>query len=81
MNGSTWYCNPDWDKLMDQAYAERDLQKRIQLMRQANKIQRDDTYLLFMMNVPTYVVTSSKIRGADIPLPFIYNFDSAYRVK
>ncbi|GIW07204.1 MAG: glutathione ABC transporter substrate-binding protein [Dehalococcoidia bacterium] len=79
--GTTWYCNPEWDRLMDLAYAERDLQKRIEYARQANAIQRQDSYLLFLLNAPSFIVHSPKVRGMNIELSFIYNFDSVYKVK
>ncbi|MFN8532552.1 MAG: ABC transporter substrate-binding protein [Dehalococcoidia bacterium] len=79
--GSTWYCNPEWDRNMDLAYGERDLQKRIEYARRANAIQREDNYLLFLMNAPSFVVHSPKVRGMNIELSFIYNFDSIYKVK
>lgn len=79
--GTTWYCNPEWDRLMDRAYAERDLQKRIEYARQANAIQRQDSYLLFMLNAPSFIAYSPKVRGMTIELSFIYNFDSVYKVR
>lgn len=77
---NTWYCNPSWDKLLDMSQAERDIKIRTDLLHQANRIQRDDIYLLYLLNMPTFVVYSDRVRGVNIPLPFLYNFDSVYRV-
>jgi ABC-type transport system substrate-binding protein len=79
--GTTWYCNPEWDRLMDLAYSERDLQKRIEYMRQANRIQREDAHLLFVVHAPSFIVHSPKVRDVAPELTFIYNFDRAYKIK
>ncbi|GIW09979.1 MAG: glutathione ABC transporter substrate-binding protein [Dehalococcoidia bacterium] len=79
--GTTWYCNPEWDRLMDLAYSERDLQKRIAYMHQANRIQREDAYLLFVVHAPSFIAHSSKVRDVAPELTFIYNFDRAYKIK
>jgi peptide/nickel transport system substrate-binding protein len=76
-----WYCNPEWDRLMNQALAEFDPAKRRALFLQANRVWREDVPMLYLLIQPTFHITSPKVKGWK-PINFvIYNFDSAYKIK
>lgn len=75
------YCNPEWDRLMDQSYGERDPKKRSEIMIKANRIFQQDVPTLFLLAQPIYVVSTQKVRGISLAMPLVYNFDSAYKVK
>jgi peptide/nickel transport system substrate-binding protein len=76
-----WWCNPEFDKNMEAAVGEPDVAKRGVLLRKASAAIRDDAGLLFLENVPTYVVQGGKMRGFVWTADNLYNFDSAYRVN
>jgi peptide/nickel transport system substrate-binding protein len=75
------YCNPEWDRLLDAAFAERDPVKRGDLMRQANKVFRDDVPVIFFLNNSGFIINTQKTKGIEIAMPLAYNFDSAYKIK
>ncbi|MCS7001621.1 MAG: ABC transporter substrate-binding protein, partial [Dehalococcoidia bacterium] len=76
-----YWCNPEWDQLMDRAYAERDPQRRAELMRQANRLMREQAVVITIAHQPFMTAFGPKIRGINIESPLYYNFDSAYRVR
>lgn len=78
---AVWFCDPEWDRLLDAANAERDPKKRSDLMRAANKVHRDDVAVLYLLLQPTFVVHTAKIRGVQLALPLYYSLDTAYKVK
>jgi peptide/nickel transport system substrate-binding protein len=75
------YCNPEWDRLLDQAYGEKDPVRRSQLMKQANRVFREDVPVIFLTSNPIYVVHTVKTKGVELAMPLAYNFDSAYKIK
>ncbi|MFN8535623.1 MAG: ABC transporter substrate-binding protein [Dehalococcoidia bacterium] len=76
-----WYCNREWDRLIAEASTERDPVRRGALMREANRLQREDVPFLFLIIQPGYTVVAPNIRGLEIPSLRMFNFDSAYRVR
>jgi peptide/nickel transport system substrate-binding protein len=76
-----WTCNPDWDRTFDSALTEPNPQQRAQILRQANRIFREDAPVVFLVNGPQFFVSSPKVRGLDIPTPQFYNLDGVYKVK
>jgi peptide/nickel transport system substrate-binding protein len=75
------YCNPEWDRLMDQAYAEADLARRRQLFLQANRVFREDVPVIYTVSRSTFIVHTPKVKGLVVPTPNSYMLDSVYKVK
>ena len=76
-----FYCNPRWDMLMDQAVAERDATRRIQTLRDANRVQREDVPAIPLMASALFIVSQAKVRGIEVLSPLMYNFDDAYLIR
>jgi peptide/nickel transport system substrate-binding protein len=76
-----YWCNPDWDRLQDAALAERDPTRRAQLLRDANRIMREDAPVIPLYLPASFVVHSPKIMGLDFEGYSQITFDAAYRVK
>ncbi|MCS6801333.1 MAG: ABC transporter substrate-binding protein [Dehalococcoidia bacterium] len=76
-----WYCNREWDRLISEAIAERDPERRRFLMREANRIQREDVPFLFLIVQPGYTVLAPHVRGLHIDYLRIFSLDPAYRVR
>lgn len=75
------WCSPEWDKLMDAAFAEADQTKRVALLRQANQVQIDANH-----QIPLYLESSSdayptKIKGFKRQHVVFFNFDDTYKLK
>jgi peptide/nickel transport system substrate-binding protein len=79
--GLGFYCNPEFDRLLAQAYGERDPAKRRELFLQANKVIREDFPGIFLTTQPSFTILNPKIKGVALATPNIYNFDTIYRVK
>lgn len=62
------YANPDLDKLLLDAAAESDQDKRLELYAQANKIIWDDAVGVFPFDLQTNYVMNKKIQGF-VPTP------------
>ena len=78
---ATWYCNPEWDRLLDAAQAEPDAQKRATLLQQANRVQREDLQILICCSTPTFFSWTNKVRGMEPATPFQYSLDNVYKVR
>ncbi|MCL6647344.1 MAG: ABC transporter substrate-binding protein [Chloroflexi bacterium] len=78
-----FYCNPEWDRLFDQALQERDPTRRAALYRQLVGLTREDVIALFFATRSSYVVQSPKLRGFEAPVPNASGFtlDSVYKVR
>ncbi|MCS7002143.1 MAG: hypothetical protein NZ518_04760, partial [Dehalococcoidia bacterium] len=50
---AVFFCNAEFDRLMDQAYLERDPARRAQLFRQANAVLRQEAVLLPIIVQPS----------------------------
>ncbi|MCS6800464.1 MAG: ABC transporter substrate-binding protein [Chloroflexota bacterium] len=75
------YCNPEWDRLMDLAYAEADVAKRRQLFLQANRVFREDVPVIYTVSRSQFVVFTPKVKGVELPTPNVYNLDTVYKIK
>lgn len=78
---AVYWCNPEWDRLQDAALAERDPTRRAQLLRDANKLMRDDAAVIPLYLPASFVLHSPKIAGLDFDGYSQINFDAAYRIK
>ncbi|GIW12223.1 MAG: ABC transporter substrate-binding protein [Dehalococcoidia bacterium] len=76
-----YWCNPEWDRLLDAALAERDATRRAQLLRDANRIMREDGWVVPLFLPASFVLHSPKIAGLDFEGYSSIVFDSAYRIK
>lgn len=76
-----WYCNREWDRLIAEAITERDPERRRALMREANRVQRDDVAFLFLIVQPGYTVLAPHVRGGQFDYLRIFSLDSVYRVR
>ncbi|TLF63185.1 ABC transporter substrate-binding protein [Nonomuraea sp. KC401] len=63
----TGYCNPDLDKLLNQAGSTSDNAKRQELYGQANKIIWDDAVGMYPMFVRNLYVRNKSVQGLTIP--------------
>ncbi len=72
---SVFYCNPAWDKLMDQALAELDPARRVQLLHEANRIQREDIPAIFLVTNPTFIAYTARVQGLNVTMPYYYTLD------
>jgi peptide/nickel transport system substrate-binding protein len=77
----TLYCNPEWDRLLDAAYQERDEARSRTLMLQANKVFRDDVPVVFLYTASVFTSSGAKVRGYEVRSPLSYDFDKVYLVK
>ncbi|MFN8534415.1 MAG: ABC transporter substrate-binding protein [Dehalococcoidia bacterium] len=76
-----YWCNPEWDRMQNAALAERDATVRAQLLRDANKLMREDAWTIPLFLPATFVVHSPKIGGLDFDGYTMTDFDKAYRIK
>ncbi|MCS7002712.1 MAG: ABC transporter substrate-binding protein, partial [Dehalococcoidia bacterium] len=75
------WCNPEWDRLMDLAYAERDLNRRTDLLRQAVRIKVADAVYQAIYHEPLFTLNTERIRNVTLEHPLYFRFDSAFRVR
>ena len=75
------YCNPEFDKLVAEAYGERDAAKRAQLLKQANRLMRSDVPQLWLLTYNNNVLFSKKVRDLKLVTPTQFNFDSVWIAK
>lgn len=57
------YCNPEFDALVDQADAELDEEKRLELYEQASQILVDDVPAPFLYNLTNQVLVKPNVTG------------------
>jgi ABC-type transport system substrate-binding protein len=76
-----YYCNPEWDRMQDAAIAERDATKRAQLLRDANKLMREDAPVIPLFLPASFLVHHPKIMGMDFEGFTQISLDGIYRVK
>lgn len=76
-----WWCNQQWDRLLDQAYTERDPARRAPLFQQAALIMAEDVPSMPLIVQPSHSAWSSKVKGVEMPYFFYFTLDSAYKVK
>jgi ABC-type transport system substrate-binding protein len=78
--GLLW-CSQDMDRLLTQAYAEPNLPRRVQLLREAAKAWSDDYPMIFLIATSSFVLTAPKIEGFSRAIPAHYTLDSVYRTE
>jgi peptide/nickel transport system substrate-binding protein len=76
-----FWCNQDWERLMDQAIQERDQARREALWRQANKLMRDDAHVLHLLVIPAQNIMGAKTKGQKVGSFQNFNLDSLYKIK
>ncbi len=69
------YCNPDFDMLVNEAAVTLDLEKRAQLMSQAEQIMLDDHPVIMLDYASNRILVSNRIQG------FIDNISNAHRTR
>jgi peptide/nickel transport system substrate-binding protein len=79
--GLGFYCNPEFEQILAQAYSERDPAKRREIFLRANKVIREDFPGIFLVTQSSFTIYNSKIKGISLMTPNIYRFDSVYRVQ
>lgn len=73
-----WYCNPEVDKLFDQALAEGDPAKSADLYRQAQQIISDEAAFIPIINDSQPVVLSPKVKGFVNPAQDWFDFSTVW---
>ncbi|MCS6801767.1 MAG: ABC transporter substrate-binding protein [Chloroflexota bacterium] len=76
-----YWCNPEWDRLMDQAYAEPDERRRADILKRAARIQVEDAYIQALYVEPLFGVAGPKTRGFKPDHPLYFHFDAAYKIN
>ncbi|MFN8534167.1 MAG: ABC transporter substrate-binding protein [Dehalococcoidia bacterium] len=75
------WCNPEWDRLMDFAYADKDETSRAQTLKRAARLQADDAVYQALYLQPLFTVGAKRVRNARTSDAPYYNFDPAYLVE
>ncbi|MCL6648501.1 MAG: ABC transporter substrate-binding protein [Chloroflexi bacterium] len=79
---TVWYCNPEWDRLFDQIYSERDPARSAQLGHQVTRLFREDVAAIFLVLAPLYVIHAPRLRGVEVPATIgNWSLDPVYKVK
>jgi ABC-type transport system substrate-binding protein len=76
-----YWCNQEWDRLMDQAYAEPDERKRGEILKRAARLQVEEAYYQALYVEPLFGVAGPKTRGFDPDHPLYFHFDGAYKIN
>jgi oligopeptide transport system substrate-binding protein len=69
------YCNPGFDKLVNQAAVTLDMKKRAGLMSQAEQIMLDDHPVIMLDYATNRILVSKRIRG------FVDNISNKHRTR
>ncbi|MCS6803309.1 MAG: ABC transporter substrate-binding protein [Dehalococcoidia bacterium] len=80
-NALHWWCNPEFDRLMQLANAELDVAKRGELMRRAVRVLYDDVAHVHLIISSVFHITSSKVRGFVWDNPAFFTYDDVYKVE
>ncbi|GIW11530.1 MAG: diguanylate phosphodiesterase [Dehalococcoidia bacterium] len=75
-----WWCNPAYERLMEQVQLEPDRARRSALLRQAIAILYQDVAHIDLLAIPTFVVQQPNIRGFLWYASNAQNFDAIFRV-
>ena len=71
----SYYANPEVDKLLDQAAAETDLERRAELFQEVNKIVYDDAPRVWIYHIKEAMPSAVKVRGLNPgPMFFFQHF-------
>ena len=80
-NALHWWCNPEFDRLMQQANGELDVAKRGEIMRRAIRVFYDDVAHINLIVSSNFLITSPKVRGFVWDHPTFFVYDNAYKVE
>jgi peptide/nickel transport system substrate-binding protein len=75
------WCDPEWDRLQDAAYAEPDAAKRSELLREASDRQVEAAHTLPLYFEPSFFAYNPKLQDVTYQHDVFYNFDAVYRAK
>jgi ABC-type transport system substrate-binding protein len=71
----SYYANPEVDKLLDQAAAETDLQRRAELFQQVNEIIYEDAPRVWIYHIKEAMPSTLKVKGLNPgPMFFFQHF-------
>jgi ABC-type transport system substrate-binding protein len=71
----SYYANPEVDRLLDEAAAETDLERRAELFQEVNKIIYDDAPRVWIYHIKEAMPSSVKVRGLNPgPMFFFQHF-------
>ncbi|GIW07154.1 MAG: cytochrome c [Dehalococcoidia bacterium] len=80
-NALHWWCNPEFDRLMQQANGEPDVAKRGELMRRAVRVFYDDVAHIHLIISSVFHITSAKVRGFVWDNPAFFTYDEVYKIE
>jgi ABC-type transport system substrate-binding protein len=72
---------PEFDTLMDQAYAETDAAKRATLLKAAVNAYVQDVPEIYILATQSYVVASPKLKETTVGATPFWRLDNVYRVE
>ncbi|MCL6648465.1 MAG: ABC transporter substrate-binding protein [Chloroflexi bacterium] len=76
-----WWCNQEFTRLFDQALAEPDDSRRVELQQRAHRALLADVPGIFLLTTPLFVAHGAKIANVELTTPLVYRFDTVYRVQ
>lgn len=75
------FCVPEFDRVLDQAYAEPDAAKREKLLQEAVKVHQAEITYIYMLAVPSIAIATPKVKGFTIESAGTFWVpDNVYRV-
>jgi ABC-type transport system substrate-binding protein len=75
------WCNADWDRLMDQAYAEGDAARRAALLQQAARLQMEGGVYVPLYLEPSFTLTTAKVGEVQFQHPGFFKLDPLAKLK
>ncbi len=76
------WCVPEFDKYMDEAYAEPDATKREALLKQAMLVHQAEVTHVYIMAIPSFAAASPKLRDFGIDSSGVFwTPDKLYKVE
>jgi peptide/nickel transport system substrate-binding protein len=75
---SGWYCNPEVDKLLDQAVAEKDEAKARETYQKANKLIMEDAAFVPVIDDMQPIFTAPNVKGFVNPPNDWFDFSTVY---
>lgn len=72
-SGAMWYSNPKLDTLIDQGRTVSDVEKRLGIYQEAQKILIEDSPGIFLANIPVRVALNKSVGGYDFVVSY-YNY-------
>ena len=75
---SGWYCNPEVDKLLDAAVAERDEAKAREIYQKANKLIMEDAAFVPVVDDMQPMITAPNVKGFVNPPNDWFDFSTVW---